>query len=401
MNGSTYKVGFCVLAVVVGILLFSVSIVYYAFDKDPSYILRRVMDATVEPAMLDHVVFLPEYYYDGIDILPYTYSKHVTTVDDFYVWKEGPVLEEYRARPTIHQVPHNYTMLSSDLRDGYTISKFAMQTSYPNDIIFYKLTTPPPMDAAVLTAGEANKKGTILVIPGSGHQGARDVLGEPTALSAYHYQDEIAKRLVMEGYDVYTIELHGYGERKLDVGSACDNESSLNMLTRCSAQKLANNLEAYGIELHTIQTDEVTQVLAHIVYDEGATEIAVVGLSLGAGIATRQAIINHDVVDAVVLASRLGSVANGPISSAGLGLLLCCDTTDEIAALAPMPLYLSFGRAEAGIYGWEANTNHTGDFLKSVYDMHEASDNFYYYPHDGAHEYHVESVIDFLGRHVG
>ena len=39
--------------------------------------------------------------------------------------------------------------------------------------------------------------------------------------------------------------------------------------------------------------------------------------------------------------------------------------------------------------------------MKSVYEMHGAADNFYYYVHDGIHEYHTESVIEFIGMHIG
>ena len=98
------------------------------------------------------------------------------------------------------------------------LSKFTMHTFYPDDIIFYKLTPS-------ITSDQQSARGAVLVIPGSGNQGARDVLGEPSHLSSYYYQEEIARHLVMEGYTVYTIELHGYAERELDIGQACNSES--------------------------------------------------------------------------------------------------------------------------------------------------------------------------------
>ena len=82
---------------------------------------------------------------------------------------------------------------------------------------------------------------------------------------------------------------------------------------------LENRLAMYGISLSAIQADEITQVLAHMVYDEQAEEIAVVGLSLGAGHAASQAIINSDVVDAVVVASGVASHVNSPISHQATG----------------------------------------------------------------------------------
>ena len=385
-----YKIGFFVLAAVVTLMLLSSSLILSAFDRSPSYVINRVFDfGHIESD--SPMVFLPSYYYDGLDILPHTFDKNVKTLDDFYKWKNGSILDKYRDRPTIHQIPHNYTMVLSEERDGYTLDKFTMQTFYPDDIIFYKLTSTH--------STTAKKAGTILVIPGTGNQGARDVMGEPSSISPYYYQGEIAKRLVIEGYDVYTIELHGYGEREFNLEQSCISKSKIDRLTSCSAKHLNNRLAMYGISLHTIQTDEITQVLAHIVYDESAEDIAVVGLSLGAGHAMSQAIINTDVVDAVVVASGLASnVAHSPISyqTVGNGQFLCCNTNDRAATIAPKPMYVSYGKNEVGIFGWEANTNHTGNFLKNVYVLHGAKDNFYYHVHDGIHKYHVESIIDFL-----
>ncbi len=387
-----YKIGFFVLAAVVTVMILSSSLILSAFDRSPSYVINRVFDSGyVEPDL--PMVFLPSYYYDGLDVLPHTFDKNVKTLDDFYKWKNGPILDGYRDRPTIHQVSHNYTMVLSEERDGYTLDKFTMQTFYPDNIIFYKLTPPPTI---------AKKAGAVLVIPGSGNQGARDVLGEPSPISPYYYQGEIAKRLVIEGYNVYTIELHGYGEREFNVGHACISKIKKDWLLICSARQLDNRLNMYGIDLHTIHTDEITQILAHIVYDEGTEDIAVVGLSLGAGYAMSQAIINTDAVDAVVVASGLGSNVNSPIShqTLGRGQFLCCDTNDRAATIAPKPMYVSYGKNEIGMLGWEANTNHTGNFLKNVYGLHGAEDNLYYHVHDGIHEYHVESVIDFLKTHI-
>lgn len=395
-HATGYKAAFYTLVVVVTVMAFSAIFILNMLDKSPSYILDRMLWRLSVPTESSALVFLPEYYYEDLGVLPHTFSKHVRTLEDFEEWKNGPVLKEQRTRPTIHQVPHDATMLFSEERDGYVLSKFAMTTFYPDDIIFYKLAP-----TAVPAGGDA--RGTVLVIPGSGNQGALDVLGEPSPLSPYYYQDEIAKRLVKEGYDVYAIELHGYGEREFDVGQACNNRSDNERRLTCPAAQLDNRLAMYGISLHSIQTDEITQVLAHMVYDEGADSIAVAGLSLGAGHAISQAVINSDVVDAVVVASGIASHANSPISHQAVGRnqLQCCDSNDEAATIAPKPMYVSFGKNEVGGYGWEASTNHTGDFLMKVYALHNAADNFYYHVHDGAHQYHIETVIDFLETHVG
>ena len=392
-----YKIGFYAMVAVVAVIVLSGFFILAAFDRSPSYILARILDVPppVSESLNGTVGFLPSYYYEDLDTLPHTFGKHVKTLDDFYEWKSGPILEEYRKRPTIHQVSHNSTMVSSEERNGYVLSKFTMQTRYPNSIIFYKLT-PTHNDSQ-------NERGTVLVIPGSGNPGANDVLGEPSPIASYYYQEAIAKHLVREGYDVYTIELHGYGEREFDVGKACETKTTYERLLTCSADLLHNRLAMYGISLYTIQTDEITQVLAHIAYNEKAEDIAVVGLSLGGGHATAQAIINPDAIGAVVVASGVASHVNSPISHQAIGnnQFLCCDTNDKAATIAPKPMYVSFGKKETGTFGWEARTDHTGNFLKDVYRLHGAEDSFYYYAHDGIHEYHVESVIDFLRIHLG
>ena len=294
------------------------------FDKPPEYIINRLLYIISDTTSIDTMVFVPSYYYEGSDVLSNTYNKHVKTLEDFYKWKSGPVLEEYNMRPTIHQVHHNTTIIHDDTRDGYTLSKFTMPTLYPDDIIFYKLT-PSNLTTPYSKA--------IFVIPGSGNQGARDVLGESTPLEQYYYQSEIAKRLVLEGYVVYTIELHGYGERAFDAGRACSHASDDERRLICSTNEMINRLAMYDINLHDIQTDEITQVLAHIIHNDKVEKVAVVGLSLGGVHAISQAVINSDVIDAVVTASGVASHANSPISHQlrGQGQLVCCDTNDAAA----------------------------------------------------------------------
>ncbi len=109
------------------------------FDKPPEYLVDRLLYITLGTPNTN--TFLPSYYYEDLDVLPYIYSNHVKTLEDFYKWKSGPVLEEYRKRPTLHQVYHdNITRIFNEERDGYTLSKYTMPTSYPDDVIFYRLT---------------------------------------------------------------------------------------------------------------------------------------------------------------------------------------------------------------------------------------------------------------------
>ena len=73
---------------------------------------------------------------------------------------------------------------------------------------------------------------------------------------------------------------------------------------------------------------------------------------------------------------------------------------DKLITIAPMPLYVSFGTKEGTLYGWEASTGYTGDVLTGAYKLHNMSENFTYHLHNGAHEYHMPSVINFLAKHL-
>ena len=64
-------------------------------------------------------------------------------------------------------------------------------------------------------------------------------------------------------------------------------------------------------------------------------------------------------------------------------------------------MYVSFGKQETTAFRWEVESGYTGSFLADVYLLHNASENFYYIVHNGTHEYHTDSVLDFLSTHLG
>ena len=105
----------------------------------------------------------------------------------------------------------------------------------------------------------------------------------------------------------------------------------------------------YGLNLSTIQANEITQV-AHMENSDIFDKIVVVGLSIGVSSAVNQIIINDD-IDAVVLASGMSSLANSPFTHQtprSSGMLLCCDRIDKVATIAPKPMYVSYGT----VRGW-------------------------------------------------
>ena len=389
-----YKAGFWVLfMVVVGCMLTGV-LILNSYDKHPSDILHRVLGTSDGTGSIHHYEWLPDHYTANLMPPPYSYAENVETLEDFYNWKyaTGGVLAIYGDRPTVHNMTYDGAeVVETHDRDKYTLSKITMPSFFDSEIvIFYELlpNTDAPYNA-------------VLVIPGSGHSGALDVLGEPGPWQEYYYHDGIAKTLVEAEYAVYVIELRGYGERAIDVGMACNNKVHP---ATCSAFAVRNKMSAFGISMRDIMTDEITQVLAYVESRPYTRDVSVAGLSLGADLAANQAIINDDVVDVVVMASGVGSVLHSPLNMETGGrpeMISCCDTVDRLATIPPMPAYVSYGLQEATVFRWEAESGYTGNFLAEVYQLHNASDNFHYVAHNGPHKYHAESVLAFLDMHLG
>lgn len=368
--------------------------VMYEYDKEPGELIQILGNSLAQqPGVPFDYVYLPEYY--KLNLI-HSYRANVESLDDFYDWKHNPdgVLMSHKAHPTVHDMPEmNVKKVSSKNKSGdggaYTLNKYtAPAWSYHTDIVFYELVPE-------------NKNGNdaILVIPGSGHQGALDVLGEDGPFSAYYYHDEIGKQLVGYGYTVYTLELAGFGERALDVGSLCPRDDPM-----CSYTALADKLSRYGVNLNNVQTDEITSVLKYVEAKQ-FDNIVVMGLSLGAGLATNQMIINEDVIDVLVAASGVGSAIYSPLNM-DTGPDCACDgvtydTADAILTIAPKPMYVSFGTQESHGLRWHAEEPYFHDMLLEVYSLHNKTANLTYVPFDGTHSYEIDSILVFLAQHLG
>lgn len=280
--------------------------------------------------------------------------------------------------------------------DGYVRTKNTMPATDGDTIIFWELV--PDNGADVHPA--------VLVIPGSGNQGARDLIGEPSSVSRYYYQSQLAVHLARAGYAAYVPELRGYGERAVYT-EACDDASVFgwrNIAIVCHEMFLRNQLAKVGIGIDDYRVDDLTRILRHMTTlgHIDRENIAVAGLSLGGGYSQEISAYNPDVIRATVVASGTGSHFHGPPSdqAKGNGQFLCCDTNEFTATIAPRPLYVSFGSDERSLFRWEAETGHTAEFLGRVYSMLGAEGNLTYVVHEGRHEYHVPSVIEFLDRHL-
>ena len=387
-----YKIGFWILCIIIitGVVVFN--------DKLYRQFIKIVI--MFEPQLNEKIYAGKNLtvYLGQTDSLPWTYSKHVKNIDDFNIWKNGDVIKEYKQRPKHNNFSNVATMISMKVYDNYTLEKFTMPSSYTTNV-FYKMTPKYSL----------NK--TVLIIPSSGNTGASDVLGERSSsfiIESSYYQGNIGRQLVNNGYTVFVTELYGYGERGVSFDDYCKTDYTLHGVHRCGTNILNAYMTIYGIEPFSIWLDEISQVISQI----EDHRIAVVGLSLGSELATRQAVINHDIIDVVVSASGANSIYHSNKFDVIIGSMWfrdqfkCCDTNDHVATLAPTPLYVSFGKLESygkddgGIYGYEVRTNHTGTFLKEVYELNNAGENFTYVLHDGGHEYHIPSILEFLYTHL-
>ena len=124
----------------------------------------------------EYADILPPKYYEGADILLYSYEKHVKDIDDFVPWKNlvlsrhVPDLVDYTDSGDITP-----KLISSEGRGGSTLEKHSIPSSGVDDGLFYKLVPDAPSDRA------------ILVLAGTWDQGFNDVIGEPSEWSRHYY----------------------------------------------------------------------------------------------------------------------------------------------------------------------------------------------------------------------
>ena len=364
-----YRLGFFIILavfVVTGVtasILFDRTIINYLYSYIP------VKPPTPQYAYLD-----PTHYSDDVMIPPpLAYERHVHNLNDFAVWRD------MLADPDLHisNNPHPQPVM---LESSPGLKKFTL-----GEIIVYH--APPP-------SGSANGR-AVLVVPGSGDGAAREIMGIQTEHTPYH--EEIGLRLAAAGYDAYTLELEGWGQRQKDVGSACPE---IAVPLNCEFFAFQQKLARYGISLWSIHDREVATTLSYIA--DNHDWIAVSGLSGGVPRALSVALANPDTVNAAILASGISIVHEWPIFvTAGPSIETEYDVenVDRVKALAPMPLYVSYGSLESGSFGYAAKSGDIWSAIQPTYDMHKATEAFTHVIHDGMHEYDIDSVIAFLDSH--
>lgn len=366
----------------------------HAFVLDIILDYQQIKDITQENDIKTPFSYIPNYYVNDNDLLTLSFDKNVKSIEDFPHWKKNLLaFDDKEKYLNIDLLPLQKTNLINEIETkNYVRKKYVMESTDSDQIIFYEL----------IPKFKQKTYSTILLVSGTGHQGARDLLGISSDISKYYYQNELAVKLVDFGYVVFVPELRGYGERAINF-DYCDRVLERERLIQCSGKVFGNYLDLMGIDLILLQQQDVSLVLKYISNLDyvDKNNIAIGGLSLGAGIASTISTYNPNIIKATISASGTGSVARAPptLEAAGHGKLLYFDSNDFVATIAPRPLYVSFGENEHGIFGWEARTNYSGNFFKKVYNLLDKEENFYYIVHNGVHEYDVPSIIDFLNKH--
>ena len=363
-----YKIAFVATLCVLVALVASAAVV---FDRTiAGYIVPLFVDG---PA--DAYRFLDPAWYEGADLLPLSYERNVRTAGDFEAWKEGYANAALSAG--LHR-PDSVVVTDSVERDGHTLSRLLIDGS----LVVYEALPDRPNGKAVV------------VVPGAGHQGARDIMGVPSEYSPGYYHGEIGARLAQAGYAAYAPELLGWGERQAGVGSACAGPGQ-DPYT-CSFHVFSNSLAMYGISTSTIHANESAKAFAHALSKHG--RVAIAGLSSGCGAASGVAHANPGETGAVVLASCIDRTHEWPMGAAvpGSGQNLRAEPVDAVRALAPIPLYASYGSLETGPYAYAVERGDVERMVAEAYGLAGAPGQFTYVVHDGGSTYDIASVIKFL-----
>ena len=344
-----------------------------------------VFDRTIEGYLVPLVVndtantyeFLDPMWYEGVDLLPLSYKRNVRTADDFEEWRRGYANSALSAE--LH-LPASVVVTDSAERDGHTLNRLLVDGS----LVVYEALPDQPNGRAVV------------VVPGAGHQGARDIMGVPSEYSLGYYHDDVGVRLAQTGYAAYAPELLGWGERQVDVGSACAGPGR--DAYTCSFHVFSNSLAMYGISTGAIHANESAKAFAYALSKHD--RVALAGLSNGCGAATRVAHANPDETGAVVLASCIGRTHEWPMgpSMSGSGQNLYAEPVDAVRALAPLPLYVSYGELELGLYAYAVESGDIERMVAEAYGLSGALGQFTYVVHGGGHAFDVDSVIRFLDQ---
>ncbi len=375
-----------VCSIIANVLVFS-----FYFDKySTSELFERFLNKNIEKEL--QLPKIPNFYEENILLL--NFEKNVKDKGDFVEWKSliyKKFIEIYDFKNIDKPALKNVKVESTKNIDSNILTKFSAKAFDGDEIIFYELKPNYQFESLQ----------TVFIIPGSGNQGAADVLGLDTKYKDYFYHKNIGKKLVNEGYVVYVIENRGWGERTIDAGLHCDE---LNVY--CSGNVLSRHLSNSGKDLFKLQISDSLQVFDFIKNKKyvDSDNIAVMGLSLGGGIVQGMGIIQSD-IKSIVIAS--GLVSYDKVGGTGItpGMLEFFDFPDLVASLAPKPVYLSWGEYEKSNFRFEVETSYSANIVKKAYSIMNAEQNIVVIFHNDefnqGHTFDVNSIIRFLNDTIG
>ena len=375
-----------VCSIIANVVVFS-----FYFDKySTSELFERFLNKNIEKEL--QLPKIPDFYEENILLL--NFEKNVKDKEVFIEWKSliyKKFIEIYDFKNIDKPTLKNVKVESTKNIDSNILTKFSAKAFDGDEIIFYELK--PNYEFESLQ--------TVFIIPGSGNQGAADVLGLDTKYKDYFYHKNIGKKLVNEGYVVYVIENRGWGERTIDAGLHCDEPN-----VYCSGNVLSRHLSNSGKDLFTLQISDSLQVFDFIKNKKyvDSDNIAVMGLSLGGGIVQSMGIIQSD-IKSIIIASGLVSYDKAGGTGITPGMLEFFDFPDVVASLAPKPIYLSWGEYEKSNFRFEVETSYSANIVKKAYSIMNAEQNIVVIFHNDefnqGHTFDVNSIIRFLNDTIG
>ena len=386
------------IAVLIISISVNVAIGYYYSDK---YTLTDLFDKFMNTQTTNfEPIQIPEIYEN--QVLALSFEKNVFSKQDFTPWKS----ELTKKFQSVFEIPDYddiilmpIEQISEDEYDEYSLKKYSTSAQDDDKIIFYELK--PKDNAKTVLCGDKICYSTVLMIPGSGNQGALDAINQPSSLSSYYYHQGVAEKLVKSGYMVFVIENRGWGERALDVKMNCERPDIY-----CSGNELHRHLFNLGYNQYSLQIIDTMQLLKHVHHLDYVNneKVSIAGLSLGGPVSIAVSSISPN-VSSTIAASGITSKYQTGGSGITPGMLKYFDHPDLAASLSPKPLYLSWGLNEKGEFGYEANNQYSSKIIKNSYKLLDAEEKLVIVIHNEqfnhGHTFEMTSLTDFLDNTIG
>jgi len=371
--------------------------VLYNFNND-SNLLRNFEMNSMEKTKFESII-IPDIYQKETRL--FGFEENVQQKADFLPWKNELLkkFQEHQNIPNFNDIELSDVLLIKEEKlENYKITKFSTNAQDNDKIIFYELI--PENKNKMSVCESKNCFPTILIIPGSGNQGAKDVINVQGKLSSYYYHKGIGEELVKLGYLVFVIENRGWGERAESVQMNCEEPDIF-----CSGNRLHKHLMNLGYDQFSLQTIDTIQVLKHIQSLEYVNneKIAIAGLSLGGPVAASVSSLAPNVHSTIAASGIISQQMTGGGSNPGA--LRFYDQPDIVASLAPNPLYLSWGINEKSEFGHEAEKLYSANLIKKAYELLGAEEKIEIIIHDDnfnqGHTFEKNSLIKFLENTIG